>query len=67
MLQTHTTAHAHLISAQISASRSRYAQAIEEFRDSIKRRDTWFARFLLGKLYVETDHFPEAMAELDLL
>ncbi len=59
MLQTHTTAHAHLISAQISASRGRYAQAIEEFGDSIKRRDTWFARFLLGKLYVETDHFPE--------
>ena len=27
----------------------RYAEAIELFRDSIKRRDTWFARYLLGQ------------------
>jgi hypothetical protein len=39
---------------------------VEGFRDSIKRRDTWFGRFLLGRAYVETKHDPEATAELDL-
>ena len=66
MLQTHTTAYARLISAEIAFRRGRYAEAVEGFRDSIKRRDTWFGRFLLGRAYVETKHYPEAMAELDL-
>jgi len=66
MLQSHTTAYARLIRAEIRAHTERYGEAIELFRDSIKRRDTWFARFLLGKLYAETGHFAEAMAELDL-
>ncbi|HEY7698168.1 MAG TPA: tetratricopeptide repeat protein, partial [Vicinamibacteria bacterium] len=66
MLQTHTTAYARLIDAELLVRKGRYALAIETFRDSIKRRDTWFARFLLGKVYAETEHFPEAMAELDL-
>ena len=66
MLQTHTTAYARLIDAELLVRKGRYALAIETFRDSIKRRDTWFARYLLGKLYAETEHFPEAMAELEL-
>ena len=66
MLQSHTTAYARLIRAEIAAGKGRYGDAIELLRDSIKRRDTWFARFLLGKLYAETEHFAEAMAELDL-
>ena len=65
MLQTHMTAYARLISAEVAVSRDRYAPAIELFRDSIKRRDTWLARLLLGRLYARTEHFPEAMAELD--
>ena len=66
MLQTHTTAYARLIDAELLVRKGRHALAIETFRDSIKRRDTWFARYLLGKVYAETEHFPEAMAELEL-
>jgi tetratricopeptide (TPR) repeat protein len=66
MLQQHTTAYARLISAQIAVRRGRFGPAIELFRDSIKRRDTWMARFLLGRTYAEADHFAEAMAELEL-
>jgi tetratricopeptide (TPR) repeat protein len=66
MLQIQTIAYARLVRAEIAASRGRYAEAIDAFRDSIKRRDTWFARYLLGRLYARTEHFPEAMAELDL-
>jgi eukaryotic-like serine/threonine-protein kinase len=65
-LQTQTIAYARLIKAEIAASRGRYAEAIDLFRDSIKRRDTWFARYLLGRLYARTGHSPEAMAELDV-
>jgi tetratricopeptide (TPR) repeat protein len=66
MLQTQTIAYARLIRAEIAASLGRNAEAIDGFRDSIKRRDTWVARYLLGRLYARTEHFPEAMAELDL-
>jgi tetratricopeptide (TPR) repeat protein len=66
MLQTQTTAYARLIDGQSAMKRGRYAQAIEMFRDGLKRRDTWFGRFLLGKAYAETDHFAEAMAELEI-
>jgi len=65
-LQTLTSAYARLIEAEVAASRGQYAEAIENFRDSIERRDTWFARFLLGRLYVDRELYPEAMAELDL-
>jgi tetratricopeptide (TPR) repeat protein/tRNA A-37 threonylcarbamoyl transferase component Bud32 len=66
MLQQQTTAYARVISADIAVRRGRYGPAIELFRDSIKRRDTWMARFLLGRTYAEADHFAEAMAELEL-
>jgi tetratricopeptide (TPR) repeat protein len=66
MLQQQTTAYARVIGAEIAVRRGRYGQAIELFRDSIKRRDTWIARFLLGRTYGEADHFAEAMAELEI-
>lgn len=66
MLQLHTTAYARLIDAEVSVREGRYGAAIEAFRDSIKRRDTWFARFLLGQTYAKAEHFAEAMAELDI-
>ena len=66
MLQQHTTAYARIISAEIAVRDEHYGPAIELFRDSIRRRDTWMARFLLGRTYAEADHFAEAMAELEL-
>ena len=66
MLQRQTTAYARLIRGQIAAKRGQLAEAIEAFRDAQKRHDSWFGRYLLGKLYVETNHFAEAIAELEL-
>ena len=66
MLQLHTTAYARLIDAEIAVREGRYGAAIEAFRDSIKRRDTWFARYLLGQTYAKAEHFAEALAELDI-
>jgi serine/threonine protein kinase/tetratricopeptide (TPR) repeat protein len=65
-LQTLTSAYARLIEAEVAVSQGEYGTAIEKFRDSIERRDTWFARLLLGRLYVDRELYPEAMAELDL-
>jgi eukaryotic-like serine/threonine-protein kinase len=66
MLQAQTTAYARVIDAEIDARADQYADAITALRESIKRHDTWFARFLLGRVYVDAKHFPEAMAEFEL-
>src|SRR5262249_13802603 len=65
-LQLHTTAYARIVDAEIAVREGRFASAIEAFRDSIKRRDTWFARYLLVQTYARTEHFAEAMSELDI-
>jgi eukaryotic-like serine/threonine-protein kinase len=66
MLQAQTSAYARILFAEIAAHEGHYADAIEGLRDSIKRHDTWFARFLLGRVYLDAKHFAEAMAEFDL-
>ena len=66
LLQAQTSAYAQIIEAQIAASNEQYSDAITALRGSIKRHDTWFARFLLGRVYVDSKHFAEAMAELEL-
>jgi len=65
-LQRTTIAYSRLIRASIASHAGRYADAIDQFRESIKQRDTWLARFFLGRLYADLEHYPEAMAELDL-
>jgi tetratricopeptide (TPR) repeat protein len=64
-LQAHMTAYAELVGAAIAVREERYGKAVELFRTSLKRRDTWLGRFLLGKLYVKTGRYIEAIAELD--
>ncbi len=66
VLQAQTSAYARIVTAEIAARERRFAEAIEALRDSIKRHDTWFARYMLGRVYLDADHFPEAMAEFEL-
>jgi tetratricopeptide (TPR) repeat protein len=66
MLQRHTTAYAALIRGEIAAVQKRSAEMVEAYRDAQKRHDSWFGRFLLGRAYVETGHFAEALAELEI-
>jgi tetratricopeptide (TPR) repeat protein len=66
LLQRQTTAYARLIAGEVAFERGRFADAIDAYRDAQKRRDSWFSRFLLGRAYVATGHFPEALAELEL-
>jgi len=66
MLQRQTTAYAGLIRGEIAFQRGQVAEAIELFRNAQQRHNSWFSRFLLGKAYVETGHFAEALTELEL-
>lgn len=66
MLQRRPMAYARLISGEIAVRQGRLAAGIEALRESQKRNDSWFGRFLLGKTYAEAGHFPEALAELEL-
>jgi len=56
--QSHLMAYAQLVRAAIAARDGRYGQAVDLFRDSIKRRDTWLGRLMLGKLYVRQSATP---------
>jgi serine/threonine protein kinase/tetratricopeptide (TPR) repeat protein len=64
-LQSHMMAYAQLVRAAIAAREGHLGAAVELFRDSLKRRDTWMGRFLLGRLYVENQRYTEALGELD--
>jgi len=63
-LHAHMTAYAQLVRAAIAVGDGRLGPAVELFRDSLKRRDTWLGRFMLGKFYVETGRYTEAIDEL---
>jgi tetratricopeptide (TPR) repeat protein len=41
------------------------SDAVDAYREARKLHDSWIAHVLLGKAYVEANHFPEAVAELD--
>jgi tetratricopeptide (TPR) repeat protein/tRNA A-37 threonylcarbamoyl transferase component Bud32 len=64
-LQSHMMAYAQLVRAATAARDGRLGAAVELFRDSLKRRDTWMGRLLLGRLYVENQRYTEALGELD--
>ena len=63
--QSHMVAYAQLVRAAIAVRDERLGPAVELFRESLKRRDTWLGRFMLGKLYVESERYTEAIGELD--
>jgi tetratricopeptide (TPR) repeat protein len=66
MLQTQTAAYARLIDGATALAHRRFGNAIEAFRDSQKRSDSWFSHFLLGRAYMEagSSHAAEALSEL---
>ena len=66
MLQRQTTSHARLIGGEIALNQKRLGEAIEAVRDGLKRHDSWFARYLLGRVYLEAGQFAEALAEFEL-
>jgi tetratricopeptide (TPR) repeat protein len=65
-LQSQTRAYAGLLSGELAQHEGRLPEAIEAFRGSLQRNDTWFGRYLLGRAYLDAAHHVEALAELEL-
>ena len=66
MLQMQTQSYARLIAGEIALRHGRTLEAVDAFRDAQKLLDSWIARFLLGRAYVEAGHYAEALAEFDI-
>jgi eukaryotic-like serine/threonine-protein kinase len=67
-LENEPRSYARLIDAEAFRARRRLPDAIDAVRDAQQRHDSWWARFLLGRLYEEIvpPHHAEALAELEL-
>ena len=64
-LQQQTKAMALMINADIAVKQKRVPEAIEAYREARKLHDSWISHYLLGMAYVEANHFPEALTELE--
>jgi tetratricopeptide (TPR) repeat protein len=65
-LENPPRSYAGLISGETARRDRRPADAIDAMRAAQSRHDSWWSRFLLGRLYEELGHHPEAVAELEL-
>jgi len=67
-LEAEPRSYANLVAAEIARAQHRLPRAIDLVVEAQQRHDSWFSRFLLGRLYeeVEPPHHAEAMAELEL-
>ena len=64
--QGYSRAYADIVQAEVALARGHPAVAGEALRTAQKAADLWLAHFLLGRAYVETGGFPEAIAEFDV-
>jgi tetratricopeptide (TPR) repeat protein len=64
-LQKQTKSLALMLRGDIAMKRKRLSDAVDAYRDAQKAHDSWLSRLLLGQAYVEADHFPEALTQLD--
>jgi serine/threonine protein kinase/Tfp pilus assembly protein PilF len=62
-LQSHTVSYARLIQGEIALSENRLLPALEAFQDGRERNDSWLAHYLLGRAYLEAEHYAEALGE----
>ena len=60
MLQSQTRSYARLILGAVALKQKRLGDALALFRDAQKLHDSWFARLMLGRVYLEAGRFAEA-------
>ena len=65
-LENPPRSYANLIAGEIARRRHRLPDAVDAIREAQKRHDSWWSRFLLGRVYEELGHHAEAVAELEL-
>jgi tetratricopeptide (TPR) repeat protein len=54
-----------LILGYASLKQKRLGDALDKFREAQKLHDSWFAHFMLGRVYLEANRFAEAVAEFE--
>jgi tetratricopeptide (TPR) repeat protein len=64
-LQPHSRAFGKLIEGEIAARQHRTVDAVEALRAALALTDLWLARFSLGVVYVQAEHYVEGLAELE--
>lgn len=67
-LENEPRSYAKLIDAELFRAHRRVPDAIDAVRDAQKRHDSWWSRFMLGRMYEEVaePRHAEALAELEL-
>ena len=65
MLQSQATAYARLIAGSAAFEQRRLAEALEAYQQAQTRHNGWFARVLLGRVYLEAGRYAEAVAEFE--
>ena len=65
-LQSQTVAYARLIKGEIALSNNRLLPAVEALKDGWQRDDSWMAHYLLGRAYLEAEHYAEALGEFQI-
>jgi tetratricopeptide (TPR) repeat protein len=64
-LQPQPRAYAKIIEGEIAARAGRPADAVNAFQTAQKLADLWLTRFALGVAYVQAEHYPEGLRELE--
>jgi len=65
-LQSQTRAYAGLLRGEMAQHLNQLPDAIDAYRRSLERSDSWVGRYLLAQAYFEAGHDAEALAELEL-
>jgi tetratricopeptide (TPR) repeat protein len=64
-LQQQNRSYAQLIVGEIALHHKQLPAAVENLRAGQKLHDSWISHFLLGRVYLEAGHFPEAAGEFE--
>ena len=65
-LQRRSRAYGAIVEGEIARSSRRFGDAKDAFERAQKLADLWLGRFLLGVLYVDSEQYLSAQAELDV-
>jgi serine/threonine-protein kinase len=65
-LQRRSRAYGAIVEAEIARSARRFGEAKDAFERAQKLADLWLGRFLLGGMYVDSEQYASAQAELGL-
>ena len=64
-LQTQSRSYSRLIAGETDLLHKRLPLAVEELQQGQKLRNSWISHFLLGRAYIDAQHYAEALTEFE--